>query len=1243
MSVTQSGSVSYLVRVAVVAALGATSMVCVPTVWAADEGPPAAANPGASSALTQITVTGSRIRRPDMEATSPTVTVDAEQLETRSGLNIESYLNQLPNFNPATTPTTGNADVQSTAVNSVGISTISLRGFGPNRSLVLVDGHRTTPVNPLMVTDVNSIPTAMIDRVEIISGGASAVYGADAIGGVTNFILKKNFQGLQVDVQDGITQAGDGNELRATVLMGTKIGDGRGNIILGAEYYDRRAAYQKNRDFYTEGWSDPGIGGQYLYLFGTNGINTVSTPPSKSSLNALFPTRGTATTPYVLPYPGSGILAGLRFNADGTIWDPAGPIGSSNYEGPTTGQGYGLVNVYDTTHANNVASPPTVVQTLKWNNPNETVSEPQTRYSFYGSGTFDLTDKVQFYSNVRFAQSLTSTYFFPTSANYGREATVPYNAATDSPINPSLQTATNAQQIAAAFAANPTNNAFSNPNFIPTGTKGAQHPVPWQLALLLNSRSILGNPAYGPPGSPTPAAIAALGPNAYSVSYGGPVQCNPAILAADCTNAPASWTSETYPVNSLGSRSTIDTTTEWTIETGIRFPIAGDWTGDAYYSRGQSTAYTLGSGYESVQRWRAVIDSPDYGRGLSLIGNHNSASPGFGTTVPSTCTSGFYNTLFAADQAPSADCSYAVQAVPQAQTQVQQDIVEGNFQGSLFQLPTGTITAALGYQWRRDSAQYIPDQLQSSNSFLDSVSGVFPTGSLNAQTTVRDYYAEVFVPVVNDLGPIKKASLDFGGRYSDYSATSSTTTFKVDADVQLGRSYRLRGGFNRATRAPNLGELYLNEQELVVTTGNIFGDPCSVQSASPFGAGGAAPDFSPSGSVAGNTTKVAAGQTAAGAASTYLICQAMMGTAGTANYYHNQSQASSATSTQFYVNQEGNPNLSSETANTWTGGLVVSKLSDNPLLRDLSTSIDWWRIDIRHAIGLDSTDYANYLCYGAVQVADAAAAAARAASSACQNVNRDQGTGLQNSALLIYTNQGTISTSGIDFQLNWMAKFSDMGLRWLPGALTFNSQDSWLNFYRTKQSPANFDVTTDWKGSLGPTLSGTNPGSYSYRLFTTIGWMMPRFNVNLRWRFLPSVEPAAIASQQAIIANNNKVAAGGVGQMLSYTPSTALAAPSWSAFDLSFNWNINEMLQLRGGINNLFDKDPVAISNGAATPSTGYPVGTNLSAVCSADALTKGCRNPISYSLPVSGAGVTSPGFYDVYGRTFFLGVKAQF
>src|SRR5690606_18384976 len=115
---------------------------------------------------------------------------------------------------PAASPTTMEDDIQPTAVNSVGIATVSLRGFGPNRSLVLLDGRRAVPANALMVTDVNSIPTAMLERVEIISGGASAVYGADAIGGVTNFILKKDFQGVEFDLQRGFTEAGDGEELR---------------------------------------------------------------------------------------------------------------------------------------------------------------------------------------------------------------------------------------------------------------------------------------------------------------------------------------------------------------------------------------------------------------------------------------------------------------------------------------------------------------------------------------------------------------------------------------------------------------------------------------------------------------------------------------------------------------------------------------------------------------------------------------------------------------------------------------------------------------------------------------------------------------------------------------------------------------------------------------------------------------------------------------------------------------------
>src|SRR5262245_57725466 len=208
-------------------------------------------------AVPEVTITGSRITRRDYEANSPIVTIDTEAFEKQSGQNVESYLNQLPNYNPASSPTTTEDDIQPTAVNSVGIATISLRGFGPNRSLVLLDGKRPVPANALMVTDVNSIPSAMLERVEIISGGASAVYGADAIGGVTNFILRKNFKGVRFDTQYGAAEAGDGEEFRVSGLLGTDFAEGRGNITVALEHYDRRAGLERNRDFYTRSWADP--------------------------------------------------------------------------------------------------------------------------------------------------------------------------------------------------------------------------------------------------------------------------------------------------------------------------------------------------------------------------------------------------------------------------------------------------------------------------------------------------------------------------------------------------------------------------------------------------------------------------------------------------------------------------------------------------------------------------------------------------------------------------------------------------------------------------------------------------------------------------------------------------------------------------------------------------------------------------------------------------------------------------
>src|SRR4029077_805255 len=132
--------------------------------------------------LAQVTITGSRIVRRDYEANSPIQTIDASALENKAAVTIEDTLNKMPQFVPAATGYTqvSNGELINTgSTTTAGAATLSLRGLGPNRNLVLVDGLRAVPVNATMAVDINTIPAAAIDRVEVITGGASSVYGAD--------------------------------------------------------------------------------------------------------------------------------------------------------------------------------------------------------------------------------------------------------------------------------------------------------------------------------------------------------------------------------------------------------------------------------------------------------------------------------------------------------------------------------------------------------------------------------------------------------------------------------------------------------------------------------------------------------------------------------------------------------------------------------------------------------------------------------------------------------------------------------------------------------------------------------------------------------------------------------------------------------------------------------------------------------------------------------------------------------
>ncbi len=454
----------------------------------------------------------------------------------------------------------------------------------------------------------------------------------------------------------------------------------------------------------------------------------------------------------------------------------------------------------------------------------------------------------------------------------------------------------------------------------------------------------------------------------------------------------------------------------------------------------------------------------------------------------------------------------------QTRTQNQQDIGELNFQGGLFELPAGEVRAALGYQYRRNASQFNPDILQSTASFTDQVIGVYPTGYLDNSTTAKDVFAEVLVPVLSDFG-VKKFELEIGGRHSSYDKTDSTTTYKINGNIVVNDYLRFRGGYNRATRAPNLGEMFLPLQQIFTGAG-VYGDPCGVLSNSPFGAGGVIPNPVPASGGPGGV--LAGGQTAAGAQSAYLICQAQMGTVGAGFFYANQQPG--ATGGGFaWVNQIGNANLDSEKADTWTAGVVLRSPFEHALLSNITATVDWYSIAIDDAILPYSIDYARYLCYGAVPVTNAAQAAAQAASVACQNLPRSATNGAVLTTQVSYDNQAIVRTSGIDFTLNWTASLADMGLPSLPGGIGLNVTGTWLDSYRTKQSPAGFDPLIEWKGSLGPNLQGFNAGAYDYRLLTSLSYNLPSMGVSLRWRHLPKVDAAARAQENAIIANNARV------------------------------------------------------------------------------------------------------------------------
>ncbi|MDP8994570.1 MAG: TonB-dependent receptor plug domain-containing protein, partial [Pseudomonadota bacterium] len=200
-------------------------------------------DPNAPEAETgTITVTGSRIARRDLTSASPLAVVQDEEFQLTGSVNVEQVLNQLPQVIPSTGATPFGNNPGS------GVAAISLRGLGAGRNLVLVNGRRWIFYDTNQIVDVNTIPAFLLDSVDVVTGGASAVYGSDAIAGVVNFRLRQ-LDGLVTGTQYNITEEGDGRRYGAHVGVGSRFADGRGHVAAFGEYYNRGSIFQGDRAF----------------------------------------------------------------------------------------------------------------------------------------------------------------------------------------------------------------------------------------------------------------------------------------------------------------------------------------------------------------------------------------------------------------------------------------------------------------------------------------------------------------------------------------------------------------------------------------------------------------------------------------------------------------------------------------------------------------------------------------------------------------------------------------------------------------------------------------------------------------------------------------------------------------------------------------------------------------------------------------------------------------------------------
>lgn len=731
--------------------------------------------------IEEVVVTGSRISRTSAtEAASPIAVIGGGDIRTSGQADLGELLRESPALNNSLPASFSALQGAGTTDTNVGLGLLDLRGLGAQRTLTLVNGRRHVAGGQgTAAVDVNSIPTVMVQQVETLTGGASAVYGADAVSGVVNFVLREggDFDGIEVTAQTGLSAENDANETYFAAATGFEFAEGRGEMVFALERQSNDTVRSRDRTF-----AGPYIGND---INQTDQIAALTGTNPNATRAFVRPTTNPISSPYgvfnLSSADGFGAVAAAASNARNGLPQQFIPGTNVPLVQVITTPINGIPRPYNPGFVSNVNQAYGIGDGLQ--NVKAAILPEQERYNFNLNGSFDVSESLTFFVESKYAYS----------NNIDDLAGVDFNDAIpiqyDNPyIPPALQV--QIDELAAKGvipASNPNDGRFwgfgssrdSNDDIVLTGNDVERETV----------RIVAGVEGNLNIGSGIDFEL--------SYNYGETTVDNLNLNKRIEDRFYAAMDSVVDPATGeIVCRSTLDPTAQPPLSTNIS-------------STGRLRTQTF-----PVPEFTQT-NATGNGRFVPIM----SFTPGAG----SPCAP--FNP-FGLNSTSQANADFVYPDLLDV-SELEQNIVFGNISGDtagFFELPGGPIGWSAGAEYREEKSAFIVNQLDLDLATWDASNGNANL-PIAGKFDVFEYFFEGQAPILANLPGIELLEFTGAMRFADYSTVGSNDAWSTGLRYSPGFGLTLRGTFGEAVRAPNITELFSPQQPAFYGFQN---DPCSV-------------------------------------------------------------------------------------------------------------------------------------------------------------------------------------------------------------------------------------------------------------------------------------------------------------------------------------------------------------------------------------------------------------------------------